>query len=133
MSDYKPIKKREAQFQTLWNQYLRETRIQGYFELKVTDNRYMPLSKIEKHQYDGLQAMEESGFVWKLSDEDGRQKPCDCFCAPPMPSYLVIRFPGGDCYMIRFKEVVKIREEGLISITEERAKQVAERIVRLST
>lgn len=134
MRNYIAVKKREAKAQTLWNQYLRETRIQGYFELKiVTEGSSLPFSKIEKHQWEGLQALEESGLVWKLSDEDSRQKPCDCFCVPPLPAYLVIRYPEGFFYMIPIKEAMKIREEGLISITEERAKQAAEKIVRLST
>ncbi len=130
---YIALQKREAKMQTLWNQYLRETRTLGYFELKITDERYLPLSRIEKHQYEGLQAMEESGFVWKLSDEDTRQKPCDCFCAPPMTSYVVIKFPGEYCYMVPFKEIVKLREDGLISIKQEKAQEVAEKIVKLST
>lgn len=129
---YATMKKREAKFQTLWNQYIRETRIPGFFELKQTPGKSLPFSKIEKHQWDSLLAMEESGLVWKLSDEDSRQKPCDCFCTPPLPAYLVIRYDEL-FYMVRIKEVVKIREEGLISITEERAKEVAEKIVKLST
>ncbi len=135
MKNYIPLKKREARAQTLWNQYLRETRIPGFFELKILQpgDKSFPFSRIEKHQWDSLIAMEETGLVWKLSDEDSRQKPCDCFCAPPLPAYLVIRYPEGFFYMIRIKEVVKIREEGLISITEERAREVAEKIVKLST
>lgn len=134
MKDYIPVKKREAKAQTLWNQYLRETRIPGFFELKiVTEGKSLPFSRIEKHQWDGLLAAEENGLVWKLSDEDSRQKPCDCLSIPPLPAYLVIRYPEGFFYMIPIKNVVKIRDEGVISITEDKAKEYAEKVVKLST
>ena len=130
--NYIPIKKREASSQTLWNQYIRATKIYGYFELKEAQKHSLPFSRIEPHQWDGLIAMQENGLVWKLSDEDSRQKPCDCISTPPMTSYLVIRF-SGVFYMLPMKEVIKIRDEGIISITEEKSKTIAAKIVKLST
>ncbi len=129
------IRKQEAKWQTIWNQYIREMRergtpIYGYFELKQTSKNSLPFSKIEIHQYDGLQALEKSGFVWKFSDQDMREKPIDSQCTPPLPSYLVIKFPDA-YYMIRIGEIVKLRENGGISITLEEAKKVAEKIVIL--
>lgn len=128
------MKKPEAKWQILWNQYLREKRkkgeMYGFYELKQTTKTSFPFSKIEIHQYDGLQATEKEGLVWKLSDEDRRQKPCDTICIPPLPSYIVIKFPDG-YYVIRIGEIVKMREEGGISITQEMAKDKAERIIVL--
>ncbi len=124
------MKKPESKWQTIWNQYLRETKIPGFFELKQSVKNSLPFSKIEIHQYDGLQATEKNGLVWKLSDEDSRQKPCDAICIPPLPSYLVIVF-SGTYYMIRIGEIVRLREEGGISITKEQAEKVAERIIVL--
>lgn len=124
------MKKPEAKWQTIWNQYLREAKIPGFFELKQSVKNSLPFSKIEIHQYDGLQATEKNGLVWKLSDEDRRQKPCDAISIPPLPSYLVIVF-SGTYYMIRIGEIVKLREEGGISITKEQAEKVAERIIVL--
>ncbi len=124
------MKKPEAKWQIIWNQYLREAKIHGFFELKQTEKKSFPFSKIEIHQYDGLQATEKNGLVWKLSDEDRRQKPCDAICIPPLPSYLVIKFPDG-YYMIRIGEIVKLREQGGVSITLEQAKAIAERKVVL--
>ncbi len=129
------MRKPEAKWQTIWNQYLREMRdkgqpIWGYFELKQTMKNSLPFSKIEIHQYDGLQATEKNGLVWKYSDEDSRQKPCDCSCTPPLTSYLVIKFTDA-YYMIPIMKIVKLREEGGISITIEQAKLMAERIVVL--
>lgn len=124
------MKKKEAKWQTIWNQYLRESKHTGFFELKQTSKDSFPFSQIEIHQYDGLQATEKSGLVWKLSDEDRRQKPCDAICIPPLPSYLVIKFPDA-YYMIRIGEIVKLREGGGISITREQAEKISERIINL--
>lgn len=124
------MNKREAKWQIVFNQYLREKRMVGFFELKFTSKDYLPFSAIELHQYEGLQATEKEGLVWKLSDEDRRQKPCDTLCIPPLPSYIVIKFEDG-FYLIRIKEVVAIREEGNLSITLEVARKVAEKIIRI--
>jgi hypothetical protein len=104
----------------------------GYYELKQTTTYVISYAKLEIHQYDGLQATEKEGLVWKFSDEDQRQKPCDCMSAPPLPSYLVIKFPDA-FYVIRIKDVVILREEGGLGITRDLAKKVAEKIVTLST
>ena len=120
--------KNEAKWQTVFNQYLREKKHHGFFELKVTLTNSLPFSKIETVQYDGLQATEKGGLVWKLSDQDQRPKPCDTLSIPPLPSYLVIKYPDG-FYFIRIGEVVKLREEGGISISLEQAKRLAERIL----
>lgn len=122
------MKKHETEAQVAFNQYIRERRTYGYYELKHTDRDYFPFSKIEQVQYDGLQATEKTGLVWKLSDQDSRPKPCDSFCTPPLPSYLVIFF-GPAFYFIRIGIIVKMREAGKLSITLEEAKKMAEKIV----
>lgn len=122
------MKRSEADWQTVWNQYLREKKYYGFFELKATQLKSLAFSKIEIGQYDGLQATEQSGLVWKLSDQDQRQKPCDTISAPPLPSYIVIKFSDA-FYSIRIEEIVKLREAGGIAITWEQAKKVAEKIV----
>ncbi len=129
------VKKPEAKWQTLWNQYLRELKNKGtpwygYFELKQTVKNSLPFSKIEIGQYDGLQATEKSGLVWKFSDDDMRIKPCDCISAPPLPSYIVIKFPDA-YYAIDIKDIVRLREEGGVSITLEQSAKIAQRIVTL--
>ena len=84
--------KKEAKWNTILNQYLREKKFYCFYELKQTELDYFPFSKIETVQYEGLQATEKNGLVWKLSDEDQREKPCDGMSIPPLPSYLVIKF-----------------------------------------
>jgi hypothetical protein len=124
------MNRKEAKFQVIFNQYLREKKIYGFFELKQTDLNYFPFSKIETVQYDGLQATEKNGLVWKLSDSDMRPKPCDCFSIPPLASYLVIKFKDG-FYMIRFKDIVEYREAGRVSITLQEAEKLAEKIIKI--
>jgi penicillin-binding protein-related factor A (putative recombinase) len=120
----------EAKWQTVFNQYLREKRLHGYYELKQTDALSFPLSRLELHQYEGLQATENEGLVWKLSDEDRRKKPCDTLCIPPLPSFVVIKFPDA-FYFIRIKDVVELVEKKAVSITQKWAQVVAQRILRV--
>jgi hypothetical protein len=124
--------KNEAKWNTIFNQYLREKKMYGFFELKVTVTETFPFSKIESVQYDGLQATEKGGLIWKLSDMDMRPKPCDVLSIPPQPSYIVIHFIDG-FYFIRIKDIVEMREEGKISITHEMARNKAEKILLTAT
>ena len=121
--------KKEAKWQTILNQYLRESKLYGFFELKQTDKDYLLFSKIEKHQIVGLQATELGGLVWKLSDQDTRQKPCDTLSIPPLPSYLVIFFTDT-FYMVRIGEIIKLMASGQKSISRENAKLLAEKIIK---
>lgn len=124
----------EAKWNTILNQYLREARKTGfhcYYELKQTNGNTLPFSAIEKVQWDGLQATEDEGMVWKLSDEDQRPKPCDGFSTPPLPSYLIIKFPDA-FYFIRFKDILMMKENGRVSITFDESKKIAEKIIRLN-
>lgn len=120
--------KKEAKSQVLFNQYLRKKRMYGFFELKVARGGTFNLNDIEDNQYEGLQATEKQGLVWKLSDEDRRKKPCDTLCIPPLPSYLVIQF-GKDFLLIRFKKIVHLKESGYVSISLKNACQIAEVVI----
>lgn len=124
----KKPKKKEAELNTILNKYFREQKIYCYYELKQSGTNIFSFSKIENGQYDGLQATEKNGLVWKWSDEISRTKPCDGASLPPLPSYLVIKFDDG-FYMIRIGEIVKMRENGYISIKREQAERLAEKII----
>lgn len=127
---------KESTSNTLLNRYLRETRLYCYYELKVCGGLTFNFAKIEIHQDEGLPALEKEGFVWKLSDEDSRRKPCDGFCAPPLPAYLVIRFVGGPpgddrfCF-IRYEKIQEMRAAGKRSISRQEALDVAEKVVHI--
>lgn len=122
--------KREAKFQVIFNQYLRETKMHGFFELKQVEGQTFPFAKIETVQWEGLQATEKNGLVWKLSDQDQRQKPCDCLSIPPLHSYLVIKFKEG-FYIIWFAKIVDMRDKGCISISRMDAEKIADKIIKI--
>jgi hypothetical protein len=122
----------ENQYQTFLGEYLREVKdFYGYFELKATTLNYLSFNKIEPHQYEGLQATKKNGLYWKMSDQDMRLKPCDCMKLPPLPSYLVIRFTDA-YYMVDIKHIVQMKEDGKIAITREEAKNLADKIIKIS-
>lgn len=100
-----------------------------YYELKVARGNTFAFSAIEEHQDEALPALEKEGLVWKLSDEDSRKKPCDGFCAPPLPSYLVIRF-GDTFYFILYSVIAKLRAAGAKSIDEERALELSTQVLK---
>ncbi len=120
--------KKEAKWNTILNQYLREKKMYCFYELKQTETKSFAFGKIEKVQWDGLQSMEANGLVWKLSDEISRPKPCDGFSLPPLPSYLIIKFPAKFIF-IRFEKIVELRDEGVISINRSKAEEIADRII----
>lgn len=111
---------RESKANTELNQYLREKRMYCYYELKVCTTPTFAFSKIEENQDEGLPALEKEGLVWKLSDEDMRRKPCDGFCAPPLPAYLVIYWEGGQFrqfIFVKYEYITQMRESGRKSIS----------------
>lgn len=122
---------RESKDNTLLNQYLREMRKEGfycYYELKTARGGTFAFSKIEDVQDEGLPALRKEGLVWKLSDEDSRRKPCDGFSAPPLPSYLVIKFGGTFCF-IPYEDIQEMRASGRKSITAAEAVELSTKVV----
>lgn len=124
------MNKKEARWQVIFGNYLRESKREGFYELKQTGAKSFPFAKIEEHQYEGLLSAEVNGLVWKLSDEDRRKKPCDCLSIPPLPAYLVIKFPDA-YYAIRIGEIKRIKDSGKIGITKEEALDLSEFILKL--
>jgi hypothetical protein len=125
------MKKYEAYYNTILCNYLREKKFYCYYELKQTNNQdFFNFAKIEKVQWEGLQATERNGLVWKFSDEISRPKPCDGLSAPPLPSYLAIKFSEEFC-LIPFGEIIKLRDEGVISITKQKAEEISDKIIKV--
>lgn len=122
---------RESKNNTVLNQYLREVRMYCYYELKVAKAGRFAFSAIEQNQDEGLPALAKEGLVWKLSDEDSRKKPCDGFCAPPMPAYLVIKF-DKKFYFILYEKISNMKKMNVKSINENEADAVASKVVSLS-
>lgn len=121
---------KENKSQIIFNQYLREKHLHGFFELKVAKGGTFNLNDIEENQFEGLQATEKNGLVWKLSDEDRRKKPCDTLCIPALPSYLVIQFKKV-FFLIRFQKIVNLRESGAVSISRKNALEIAEKVIHI--
>jgi hypothetical protein len=120
----------EAKWNTLLNQYFRKTKFYCYYELKQTNKETFNLSEIRVVQWEGAPATEESGLVWKLSDETSRPKPIDGLSTPPLPSYLIIKFKDG-FYFLRFKLVAKIRDSGEKTISKKLAEELSDKIIKL--
>jgi len=121
---------KEAYKNTILNQYFREKKFYCYYELKdVGEGKSFAFAKIRKVQWDGLQATEKNGLVWKLADEISRPKPCDGFSLPPLPSYLIICF-SQEFVFIRFEKIVQLRDEGAISISRSKAESIADKIIK---
>jgi penicillin-binding protein-related factor A (putative recombinase) len=123
--------KLEAKWQTVWNQYVREKKFYGYFELKQTNGSSIPFDSVEDHQLEGLSAAKTNGFVWKLSDADMRTKPFDSFYSPPSPAFVVIKFPDG-FYIIPVDRFISEKEISMRkSLTFDRAKKLSYRVLKV--
>lgn len=121
---------KESKIQTIFNQYLREKRWHGFFELKVAKADVFYLSQIEEHQLEGLQAVEKNGLVWKLSDEDRRRKPCDTLCIPPLPAFVVVAF-GSSFYCIRIQKILDLIKIGETKISLKNAGKYSEKVIHI--
>lgn len=119
---------RESKNNTILNQYLREKRMYCYYELKVVKGGRFNFGKIEDNQDQGLPALAREGLVWKLSDEDSRKKPCDGFCTPPLPSYLVLKF-DNTFYFIEYSKIVDFKAAGYVSIDLDEVKKISTQVV----
>lgn len=124
------MRKVEAKWNTVLNQYLREKKMYCFYELKQTNKETFPLSEIREVQWEGLLATEENGLVWKLSDEISRPAPCDGMSIPPLPSYLIIKFKDG-FYFIRFNKITKLRKQGIKSVSRSKAEEMSTKIIKL--
>lgn len=124
------MKKREAKWNTVLGQYLREKHFYCYYELKQTETESFAFSKIRKVQWEGGVATEKSGLVWKLSDEESRPKPIDGLCTPPLPHYLIIKFKDKFC-LVRSNKIVELRNEGYIAISRSMAEELSDKIIIL--
>ena len=122
--------KREAKKNTILNQYLREKKFYCYYELKVVRGKTFNFAAIEINQDEGLPALSKEGLTWKLSDEDSRKKPCDGFCAPPLPTYLVLHH-GVSLYFVRYYHIEQMKLEGATSIHIDVCKQIADKVVHI--
>jgi len=99
-----------------------------YYELKVAKAGRFSFGNIETNQDEGLPALAKEGLVWKLSDEDSRQKPCDGFCTPPLPAFLVVKFKNK-FYFILYEEITRLKDSGKKSIDEKTCAELSTKLL----
>lgn len=125
------MNKREARFQVVFTNYLKEMnkkKFYGSFELKRTITDSISFKALKPHQESGLSVIGKQGLVWKLSDADPREKPCDCISTPPLPPYVVIKFKKL-ATIISLGDLLKEEETGAKTLTLQRAKDIAKYII----
>lgn len=132
------MKKREASFQTCWNNYLRECRAQGrpfygYFELKQTTGSAIYYRSLEEHQHTSLMSAEQEGLIYKWSDEDQREKPFDSCSTRPEPAYIIACYgKSRTMYVIpRWKFNTEDLTQKRRSVTEDHAKDLSVRVIHI--
>lgn len=116
------MKKREAKHQILIPKILESLNLFCNYELKQTTTNRLAFSKTEKHQLESLVSAQNAGYHWKHSDQDQRVKPFDGSRVPPIPGYMIIKYPKGFVF-IKILEFLKEMENSK-SLTFERALEI---------
>lgn len=120
--------KREANFQTRFNHYLKHVYKQtGAFELKQTTTAALPFSALETHQEAALLQVAGGSFVYKIPD-CGYQNPFDCFSLERCDAFVVVYYAlSGKFYAIAVDEFIHERDHRSErkSLTEDRAKAIS--------
>lgn len=123
------MKKREASITPKIEKYLRANRIYCNYEIKQTTTDSIAFSDVKDHQVNGLVAAQEEGICWKSSDADPREKPFDGSNNPPLPGYVVIKYPSA-IVLITVNNFIHARMTNRRkSLTYERAKEIADKII----
>lgn len=125
------MKKREAKWQTIISQYMMEKRKECFYcnyELKQTTTDIFHFSKVPQHQIDSLLAGEREGLHWKYSDQDQRRKPFDGSSNPPLPGYIIIKFPTMFVF-ISVRMFGDMKRDGFKSISVAMAKGISSRVI----
>jgi hypothetical protein len=117
--------KREAAFQTKFNQWLRKHPQTGAFELKQCDES-LPFKRLEEHQENALRAAKHGVLIYKIPDDTRSYKPFDAFCLSKTPAYVVILFRSRHFYCIDIDAFIEERSRSVRkSLLEDRAKEIA--------
>lgn len=124
------MQKKEAQFNTIFNKWLKANPMTGAFELKQTPTNSLPYSALAEHQEMALLNSKWKSLVYKIPDA-GYQNPFDCFCLHKVPAFVVIKFSGRRFYLIDIDNFIFYRDNRAKrkSITEEEAKEIATKVV----
>lgn len=128
----------ERDMQSLWTKWLKKNKWDhcAAFELKITKRKNLNFNRVAEHQAYYLNKGENGGFAYKISDMSPGLKPFDCLHFEGL-GYIVIMF-----YEPRKKKVayaISIKEWGWYiqqsarkSITEDKAKELAYKVIHLT-
>lgn len=116
---------KESNFTTIFEKYIRVKKLHGAFELKTTDVDSILFSKVEEHQIESLVAVQNEGFLHKISDADPRRKGFDIVATPQLVGYVVIRFPKITCIITVNNFIHERWISKRKSLTVERAKEIS--------
>jgi hypothetical protein len=121
--------KREANITPLIEKFLKQNKIYCNYEVKQTTTDSIPFSNVPDHQINSLIAAQEEGISHKYSDADPRIKPCDGSNNPPLPGYIIIKYPKA-FVLITVNNFIHARiANRKKSLTFEKACDIAEKIV----
>jgi len=120
---------REKDFQTRFNRWLKYSNFgSGAFELKLTKKKSIPFSAVKEHQINALWQVKNKKFIYKISDEDRRQKPFDCFMLNCADAFVVIMFyrrGQKTFYMIDIADfLIEKKTSTRRSLTEKRCSEI---------
>lgn len=126
------MNKREQAFNTVFNRWARHyLQAPAMCELKHTHGEdSLPFKAVKEHQRDWLLAgIGAEPKPYSISDASPGHKPCDTVIFGMMYSYVVIKYPT--CFVVidieKFLDEEKKSDRK--SLTEKRAKQIAQHIV----
>ena len=120
------MKKREAQFGTLFRSWLRRNPMPtSAFELKQTTADYLPFSDVKDHQIDALLSAKNGQLLWKLPDDSRGIKCFDYFYFNQAAAWVVIKYPGS--FEVIDIEVFLLEKERSTrkSLTHKRAQEIS--------
>lgn len=116
---------KEKDFTVIFEKYVRIKKLHGVFELKKTDTDSILFSSVKDHQLESLIAVQESGFMWKISDADPRRKPFDLIATPRLVGYVVIKYNKITCIIPVNNFIFERDKSKRKSLTVERAKEIS--------
>ena len=125
--------KREAQFTLLFRHWVmaQDNLRSAAFELKQTASDSLPFDAVKDHQIAALMAS-KSAFLYKIPDDSRGVKPYDMVYLADAEAYVVIKYV--DCFvLIEVEDFILERDifSKRKSLTSDRAKQIATRVVSL--
>lgn len=102
------------------------------FEVKQTRTNSIAFDAVKEHQRDALgAAWTNHGLIHKISDQSQGYKPCDIMYLRNASAYVVVKFPKFFVLITASDWGREARESQRKSLTGDRAKAIAYKVVEL--